>query len=135
MSAGPHLAALAQHVVTAPTGSGKQTAALRTLPELVEDLLAAHVTASRAAGHTWEQVGRALALHPDTARRRFGHPQADADGDGDAAADDHAARRDELGEEVLEELAGNHPAGDDTSVPLPEAGPAPDPVPRTVPKA
>ncbi|MBF8190120.1 hypothetical protein ITP53_31230 [Nonomuraea sp. K274] len=82
-----HLAACAQHAATAPTGSGKQTAALRSLPDLVEGLLAAHVTASRAAGHTWEQVGQALALHPDTARRRFGQPQTDADVDVDRGAD------------------------------------------------
>ncbi|MEV4013120.1 hypothetical protein AB0J35_21685 [Nonomuraea angiospora] len=71
-----HLAAHAQDVATAPAGSGKQTVALAVLPGLVDGLLAAYVTARRAAGDTWEHVGQALEMHPDTARRRFGH-QAD----------------------------------------------------------
>ncbi|MEU6721928.1 hypothetical protein ABZ897_61735 [Nonomuraea sp. NPDC046802] len=72
-----HLAVHAQHIADPLAGTGKQAVALRTLPALVEDLLAAHVAARRAAGDTWEWIGQTLTMHPDTARRRFGQ-QADA---------------------------------------------------------
>ncbi|MEU7856937.1 hypothetical protein [Nonomuraea sp. NPDC049141] len=72
-----HLAVHAQHVADPLAGSGKQAVALRSLPGLVEGLLAAHVAARRAAGDAWEHIGQALEMHPDTARRRFGQQQAD----------------------------------------------------------
>ncbi|MFC5833156.1 hypothetical protein [Nonomuraea insulae] len=76
-----HLAVHAKHIADPLTGTGKQTVALRTLPDLVEGLLAAHVAARRAAGDTWEQVGQTLTMHPDTARRRFGRQSDDDPGD------------------------------------------------------
>ncbi|MFI6740917.1 hypothetical protein ACIBI9_49045 [Nonomuraea sp. NPDC050451] len=87
-----HLAVHAQHIADPLASTGKQAVALRTLPALVDDLLAAHVAVRRAAGDTWEWIGQTLTMHPDTVRRRFGRSQADADAD--------VGRGEELGEEA-----------------------------------
>lgn len=71
-----HIAVHAQRIADPHAGASGQAVALRVLPELVDSLLTAHVTARRAAGDTWEHIGQTLAMHPDTVRRRFGR-QAD----------------------------------------------------------
>ncbi|MFF4699994.1 hypothetical protein [Streptomyces chattanoogensis] len=73
----------AARVAEEAADSPPRAVALTGLPRKVHEVMRAAVAYERAAGTSWEEIGRRLELHPDTARRRY---QPRTDGERQAAA-------------------------------------------------